>query len=300
MTMSVEPNEPVCVFRTQDPRQLREYALILEALGIPCEIRAEAGEWMILVSPENVDRSRSEFDSYNAEGRIRERRRPSFVPADDGWLGVLAYGSILLLVAVLAQREILGCDWYESGRTNASLIRQGQWWRAVTALTLHADLLHLLANLLIGGFFGLFAGRAVGSGCAWFIILTGGVLGNLANALIRPAGHTSVGASTAVFAAVGLLVVHAWRRGGGVRTSLMERWVPIVGGILLLSFLGTGGGRTDVAAHVLGFLSGGILGMGFFAFFRSARIARMQPWLAVGTLLLLALSWAVALTKETP
>jgi rhomboid protease GluP len=292
--------EPLPVLRTQNPNQLREFALILEALGIPCEIRAAADEWVILVSPENAERARAEFESYSVEDRDRGPVRPTFAPADDGWLGVLSYGSILLLVAVLAQREFLGCDWFESGKTSAGLIRQGQWWRAVTALTLHADLLHVLANLLIGSLFGLFAGRAVGSGGAWFIILMGGVLGNLANALIRPSGHTSVGASTAVFAAVGLLVVHAWRGGRAVRTSLMERWAPIVGGVLLLSFLGTGGGRTDVAAHVLGFLSGGILGAVFLRLFRSSVTARVQTWWAAATLLLLVMAWALALTTETP
>ena len=46
-----------------------------------------------------------------------------------------------------------------------------------------------------------------------------------------------------------------------MRALRMERFVPLVGGALLLGFLGTGGERTDVGAHVLGFLCGGIIGV---------------------------------------
>ena len=40
----------------------------------------------------------------------------------------------------------------------------GEWWRAVTALTLHVELDHLGGNLAFGAFFGYFIGRYSGTG----------------------------------------------------------------------------------------------------------------------------------------
>ena len=117
----------------------------------------------------------------------------------------------------------------------------GEWWRAVTALGLHADLGHIGSNLVAGSLFGFFLAEILGGGLAWLMILAAGAAGNAINALIQPATHTSIGASTAVFGAVGLIAVLAlryrprrWRRG-------LRRWAPLAAGIMLLAFLGTEG-----------------------------------------------------------
>jgi rhomboid protease GluP len=77
---------------------------------------------------------------------------------------------------------------------------------------------------------------------------------------VHPAGQTAIGASTAWFGALGILSGHArrsqvvpWR--GGLR-----RWAPIGAGIMLLAFLGFGGERTAVGAHVAGFAVGVVIG----------------------------------------
>ena len=77
-------------------------------------------------------------------------------------------------------------------------------WRLTTALTLHADLGHIVANSVFGGLFGLLGRPHLGTGVAWFCIVLGGTLGNALNALARPDEFASIGASTATFAAVGL------------------------------------------------------------------------------------------------
>ena len=77
--------------------------------------------------------------------------------------------------------------------------------RLVTALTLHADWQHLLGNLLIGGIFISRLCRDLRSGPAWLLLLASGALGNLANAWLQNPAHRAVGASTAIFGAVGML-----------------------------------------------------------------------------------------------
>ena len=78
----------------------------------------------------------------------------------------------------------------------------------------------------------------LGSGLAWASILATGAMGNLFNALIRPGAHTSVGASTAVFAALGLVAAFAWKRRSYPNEPKLARWAPLVGAVVLLSYLG--------------------------------------------------------------
>jgi membrane associated rhomboid family serine protease len=139
----------------------------------------------------------------------------------------------------------------------------------------------------------------LGSGLAWFSILVAGAFGNLLAALIRPIGHTSIGASTAVFAALGLLAGRGWADRRRLQTSSFVRYAPIIGAVVLLSYLGTAGERTDVLAHVTGFVSGLFVGAA-----GGRRIAVLgssgghQLALGIGTVVILVLAWLVALVRD--
>ena len=84
-------------------------------------------------------------------------------------------------------------------------------------------------------------------------------------AFFYPERWAGVGASTAVFAAVGLLVAHGmiWSHGGqGFRRH--RSWlVPFGGGLGLLGVFGSGGDglNVDVGAHLAGFVAGVAVGM---------------------------------------
>jgi membrane associated rhomboid family serine protease len=73
--------------------------------------------------------------------------------------------------------------------------------------------------------------------------------------------HRSIGASTAVFAALGLLTAFTWRRGFLRETPWRGRIAPIVAGIGLLAFTGTAGENTDLLAHLFGFVDGFVGGV---------------------------------------
>ena len=68
-------------------------------------------------------------------------------------IGAIAYVAILLLTAYCAGNGWFGADWLSIGDLQAGAARE--WWRAVTALTLHLDQEHLLGNLLFGVLAGL-------------------------------------------------------------------------------------------------------------------------------------------------
>jgi membrane associated rhomboid family serine protease len=63
-----------------------------------------------------------------------------------------------------------------------------------------------------------------------------------------------------VFAAIGALAVMQWRRRARLADRPFRRWTPLVVGVILLGYLGFSEGRTDVLAHVAGFLAGALLG----------------------------------------
>ena len=274
------------------------HALVLEAAGIPYKIRKEFGESTIVVPASLITQARSEIDAYASENRVSPFGNTTVIEQGSGWVGVFGYAIVLLLMFLLERHGILSEKWLDAGKTHAGLIRQGEWWRTVTALSLHGDLIHLVANIGAGGLIGLFAGQLLGSGFAWFSILLAGAAGNLLNAWVRDLRHTSVGASTSVFAAFGIVAAFVAIRRRHARTSGFVRYAPIVGAVILLSYLGTSGERTDVFAHVAGFLAGLLLGALYGMLGdRIIMRARTQLLCGIGAVAFLGLAWLVALTR---
>ncbi len=288
------------VYRTGTKADCLTRGLVLEAAGIGNEVHRAADGFMLIVAATDAARARAELDTYASENRDWPDRVEALPDRSSGWAGVLGYAGVSVLVAVLAQQHAFGFDWHSAGKTHAGLIRHGELWRAATALSLHADLLHLAGNIVIGGLFGLFAGQRLGSGLAWTSILVAGTVGNLLNAWVHRPQHTSVGASTAVFAALGILAAYTWTRRQHVRLFTLRRLTPLVGGAVLLSFLGTGSERTDVGAHVAGFLVGLLLGAAYGKLGdRMLFGARGQLLLGVGTVAALAFAWILALKRTS-
>ncbi len=238
-----------------DEPHANELALVLIARGIPQQRRAGVAGVELWVPVERAGAAATELAQYRRENARRiGARRLQYVAG--GWPGVAAYAAVLLAVFVAARESLLGLDWYGAGRFEAGPIVAGQWWRTVTALTLHIEFDHLGGNLVFGAFFGLFVGRYFGIGIGWLAVLLGGVGANALGAWLETPEHRSLGASTAVFAALGLLVAYTWRRGFLRETPWRARIAPIVAGLGLLAFTGTGGENTDIGAHLLGFCTG--------------------------------------------
>jgi len=288
----------VVVFRAPDERRSREAGFVLTALGIEHEVVWSNGDWQLTVRPVDASRARQELGLYQRESRLPGGGTQPLEERGTGWPGVFAYVGGLLLLTGLSGRGAFGLDWLGAGRLEAGRVMSGEWWRAVTALTLHVDASHLAGNLAFGGFFGLYVGRYLGGGVGWALILAGGVLGNLINAFIQPAGHRAIGASTAVFAALGLLAAYTWRKGFLAYTPWKVRIAPVIAGIALLAFTGSGAGSeegsVDVLAHLTGFMTGFGLGvwMAVVPPPSGPRAQRVAALIAGGGL---ALAWVVAL-----
>ena len=282
----------------EGPRRtpVAERSLVLTALEIEHVLVNTGSGWQLQVPADTVLEARAELATYEQENRPRRTAEP-VREMESGVIGAGAYAIVLILFAAAEDLNLLGIDWRAAGRLHAGDVLAGDWWRTVTALTLHLDLGHLSANLAFGLFFGLFAGRYLGSGLAWCSILLAGAGGNGLNALLQAAEHQAVGASTAVFAALGLLSAYVWRRGYLRTLSWPRRLAPVVAGIALLAYTGTGDENTDVVAHLTGFACGFGLGLVYGQRPQPVRLGRRLQWLSGGfACVCLAISWWLAAT----
>lgn len=244
------------VYESANRAACSDRALVLTAVQIPFQIVEDAMSCALVVPAEFSARAMHQLTQYDDENppAVVVQRTP--IVYQNAIPGLLAYAAIICGIAALIATAASPQDWYMAGRVDGVLIRAGEWWRTVTALTLHSGLQHLVGNLLFGLVFGLFAGRLLGSGVAWLVILLAGASGNILNTLLLESTHRSVGASTAVFAALGLLAGYVWRS----KLMRQDHWPyrvgPIVGGFALLMYTGTGSENTDIGAHLMGFLCG--------------------------------------------
>ena len=246
--------------RCNSHKRCKEAALVLQSVGIDSEILPWEGEFLLVVQIKEATEAARQLSAYENENRPEPVSGEPLIKLSKGMHGAMVYAAILFLVDGLLQRGGPGGHMLDLGSAGAGLIRDGQWWRAITALTLHADSAHLWGNLSVGIIFGLFASQSLGPGLAWFSILLAGTTGNLLSASFQDTAHNSIGASTAVFAALGIQAAHTWRSRHLHHQKGISRWSPLIGGVILLALLGGPGERIDVLSHVTGFLSGLLLG----------------------------------------
>jgi len=294
--MENQAEQWIAVATVANEQRAAELGLVLIAIGIEHQRSPGGAGWEIWVPVASAAQARSELAEYVTENKrpIGQRR----VEEVGGALpGVAAYIVILLAVFVCLHQSVFYLDWFGAGRLDAGRVVAGEWWRTVTALTVHVDVDHLGGNLVFGAFFGYFVGRYLGRGVGWLAILSAATLANALNAAVQSPEHRSIGASTAVFAALGLLTAYTWRRGFLRETPWRGRIAPIVAGIGLLAFTGTAGENTDLTAHLFGFVAGfgGGLALARWAHIEWLRSRRRQAVCAAVAIASVVAAWVWAL-----
>jgi membrane associated rhomboid family serine protease len=253
----IDPATIISTRKTLTAQQARLWSLVLDSRSLPYRLQEISGEWSLHTPPDKMEVASIELRCFERENL---NWPPSPLPSRPLVENNLATLSILLLLATfhnITSLELrLPFNWLESGSARADRILDGEWWRLITALTLHHDVVHLLSNLCIGGIFVLLLCRELGSGLSWTLLLAAGAGGNLLNAFMHGGTHNSVGASTAVFAAVGILASLNLKRNHNRRWAL-----PVAAALALLAILGTEGKQTDLGAHLFGFVCGITLGL---------------------------------------
>jgi rhomboid protease GluP len=266
------------------------YGLVLSAYHLPHSIIRSGNGWEIWVDDAVRDRALDLILKYIEEN-------PDLSIADDQETQVYKktfsgiWVCLLLLACHIVANRSDGVEKIirEYG-ASAFDIMNGEIYRTVTSLMLHSDYPHLAGNIAGIGIFGTAVCSITGAGVGWLMILLSGILGNLANAALFRYGHISIGASTAVFGAVGILAAYQLCRKIKIADQRMKAWLPIAGGLALLSFLGTGL-HSDLTAHLFGFVAGVCLGLIYALYLYRLVEKKHQIYCMAATIGTVALSW---------
>jgi membrane associated rhomboid family serine protease len=140
-------------------------------------------------------------------------------------------------------------------------VADGQLWRLITPVLLHAGLLHIAFNMYALYMLGPNIEQAFGTSRFFLIYLITGLAGSAASYAFGPCRVLGVGASGAVFGIAGTLLVYLYNR----RTSTFVRpflnnILFVIGANLVLGFVLPG---IDNLAHMGGLVAGVTLGVAF-------------------------------------
>ena len=290
-----EQGDLMAVRRCANRGQAEQYALVLTAMGMQSSIVPEGKFVALYVAHEDSVRANDELAAYDSENRERPPERDWLRPALPRVEVAMVYWVVLLFFFAAARHEAFSFDWVGEGAAQSGLMLKGEWWRAVTALCLHASGAHLLGNLVFGTIFLLFLAQVTGAGVAGLSMVAAGAAGNVLSALVQSPAHTSIGASTAIFASLGLLAALRQVRRRDHAISALRNWTPVAGGLALLTFLGLSGENTDILAHVVGFGSGIAAGWVLARWDRDWTADRGLQWKCAGTAgVVVASAWVAA------
>jgi membrane associated rhomboid family serine protease len=243
--------------------QAAQHGLVVLALGHPYWLLESPGGFRLLVEPAVALAARAQLAAFD-----RESLRWPPPPIRDPWIGtkVDLLTPLLWTLTVLAffQASAHFPAWIDRGALDSQAVfERGQWWRVVTPLFLHANAAHVISNALSGLLVFSAVVSTLGRMRGWLLVALASALGNTAVAAVNfPGPYTSIGASTAIFAGVGLLAGRAIRIAW--QSSHPHRWramfAPFAAGATVLALYGAGGQRVDVGAHLTGFVAGLVFG----------------------------------------
>jgi len=177
---------------------------------------------------------------------------------------------------------------------NNALVAQGQWWRVFTAIFLHADIAHLVSNVVFGVIVLGLAMARFGAGLGLLGAFSAGAVGNILGYLFYNEAHRGLGASGMMMGALGLVTLHYlafWRQ--HPRATRLALKAILAGAAIFLMF---GVDPTsDVLAHLGGFVAGALIG-GVLSFISHDKAP--PKWLNAMALItfigLAILSWSLA------
>lgn len=283
--------ERVRVARTS--AQADEWALVLTAAGIAHAVAGHDDGWSVLVSGDDVRRADAVLTAYDRENveRVAPREAPPYP-----WMSGVSVALLLLAVFSVTGPPGAGSRWFERGAAAAARVVGDEPWRAVTALTLHANTVHVLGNAVATAVLLPPLVQRLGLGVALCLLLFAGAAGNVLSALVHDPRHLAIGASTATFGVIGALAALRLLPSPATGMTARRGWVVLAATVLLLAMLGTAP-ESDVIAHALGVVAGAGLGLATGAVLRQPPRAAVQWALGVLAVLVVAGAWTLALRR---
>lgn len=244
---------PPSLITARSKREAMDWGLVLLSQGLQGTIVSIGDQWALAVDLAEFNRASTILQQWRSENKgWHWRRRLPGSKFQFHWGSLffaLAIGAFHYKAAVVKQLGVM----------DIKAVTGGEWWRLFTAVTLHADLPHLISNATMGWLLFGFAMIRYGSGVALLAGFLAGAIGNVMGLMFYSDYHQSLGASGMVMGALGLLASESfgfWRKARPSRDIILR---ALAAGILILVLMGFSPG-TDVVAHVGGFFGGAFLG----------------------------------------
>ena len=249
---SAEPEYPETLCVSEGTyRQIRDDSLVLLSQGIEHRLlRSEEGPFQIFIVPEFEAAARQQLDLYHRENPPKEENPPIPLSFSLQPLWVLLAPVLLTLIDFSDKLNLHG-----PGISDAAKVMKGEWWRSLTAQTLHGDMRHLASNLLCGYIvMNMITFRIPLLRLAPFIAAAAAIANICVSATVQT-DFRSLGFSSFVFAAIGCLAVIEFRLMPRESHGMLRRFAPLCGAASLAVFLGLGE-NADILGHAYGFVAG--------------------------------------------
>ncbi|WP_391117889.1 rhomboid family intramembrane serine protease [Psychrobacillus sp. L3] len=165
-----------------------------------------------------------------------------------------------ILIFLLTCIPVVGVHLRNLGIGFNLLISEGEYWRLITPMFLHADFTHLLFNMFSLYLFGPELEQLAGKARFLTIYLLAGLVGNVATYLLLDWRYQSLGASGAIYGILGAFgaLVYYTRN---FMPQLKQIILPIIVIGVVMTFLQP---NINVTAHLSGLITGFIIGMIYF------------------------------------
>jgi len=275
-------------------REAHQAGLSILAAGQPYWLILMDEAWHLCVREAHSEQLQTELNLFLAQDTVKPHRP---VTSFEGtWKPGLLIALVLVSFHLLQQFSGLPIAIWGSNQSDA-LLGHLQFWRPLTALTLHADLAHLSGNVAWICFLGFLLSMEFRAWLSWLLTLGAAALANTLNAWVHVGSNfSSIGASTAVFSAWGLLVGLQVGRLWILRRLDKRAWIsPLAAGLCLLAWTGLGPPPTDVSSHILGFFCGLFWGLPWCRIPQFGSRLKLDGYLAAFPAIVLLLSaWIVA------
>ena len=282
------------IARSSRKEEILEHSLVLASQGIRHWMEFDGEQFILTLEEASVPLALEILDLYRDENqnfREGEELPPGQIEL---YLAPLLHLAIPVFLYFWVGMQPWG-NWLTSQGLSDSraILEEGQWWRCLTATTLHADHEHFLGNILSGFFILNLLNHRLGMGLIMILATVGAGLTNFLVAAVSAGDHRSLGFSSVVFCVLGML--------GAVETAFLRkrkewnlrRMAPLIAAFFIAVMVGLGE-NADVKAHFYGFGIGAALG--FLARFLPRGLAR-PPWqvaFAAATYGAYALAWWLA------
>lgn len=141
---------------------------------------------------------------------------------------------------------------------NYELVQNGEFYRLFTCMFVHADILHILFNMIALYSIGPVVERYYGKSKFLLIYLVSGLLGSIFSGVFMTADSISIGASGAIFGLLGSICYFTYYYRATLQGILRGSIMPVIIINLVIGFLSS---SIDLSAHIGGLLGGILISM---------------------------------------